>query len=216
MVAKKDGEIFREYRYFVFSSCKSSDSLPMWNYYTKNWKNYGYNISIDLETLDIPETFIKHESQVYYKNADKIKIIQSILDKYYKKYAAAAKNFEDDGRYKAIRDCVIELEAIRLFFKNECFAHEEEYKVIVAVPIKELKESKEARFIFTPQNGVLRPQVEIKFKSHNEFDEVIKSITISKFIDFELAKKGLKYFLLKENIKADKIRISCSKLPIRF
>lgn len=220
MKVKKEDGIYRAFRYFVFSTCKSSDSLPMWNYYTKDGKNYGYNIEIDVNDIAVPIGTELTYSPIIYLEAEKINKIKEILDTYYKKYIESKSNFNYENMYEAIQDCLRELERIRLCFKDECFKHEEEFRIIAMVPISFKSSSEEfkrgARYIFTPQNGVLRPQFEIKFNNHNESIIAINSITISPLVDFELAKKGLIYFFIQNEIKLDQSKIKKSKLPIRF
>ena len=114
-----------------FSKC--SDSLPMWNYYSKGNNYEGYNIGLNVDSFNhslktcyedlevstsiYPVIYDEKEQEDLIR-----KFIQEILHEYDSKY-------NDAIRYVVSNQLMM----WKLLFKNKCFEHEKEVRAIINV-----------------------------------------------------------------------------------
>ncbi len=129
-------------RIFVFSVSKKNDDLNQWRAYTQSPQGYclGLDFSTEfwkrqLDIIDVNNTNppLKGNSIVMfckclYSKEEKIKIIELILDSYFK--LSKEKNIDNQTLHRYfIEDYGI----INIFLKNENFAEESEYRLAVVL-----------------------------------------------------------------------------------
>lgn len=224
-----DGMTIEEtYRYFVLSASMNKDSLSMWKYYAKNGNYNGYNIGlfipalgdewIDRETSVIVETGLV----VYSSNEKQVKIhdfIEKLYDMWSKYKESALMNEKLVKEYKAW------IAYASLFFKNACFASEEEMRFVAAVPKSKLNEinyekedgTKRKMYDFRISNGVLIPFIRMPLFGWSDGENLITSrIGIAPCANFDLKKEGIIHFVQSLEYKFDQINIVESEIPVRF
>lgn len=133
-------------RQFVFCMSESSDSLNMWNYYSQSNNYQGYNIGVNikefLETLNkrselsIDPYFIYYGKVIYTEQEQKQEI---------QKFCDSLENESPLDQRKL--DLWEYITAYGLFYKDNAFKNEEEYRIVISVsedillsPTKEQKQ----------------------------------------------------------------------------
>lgn len=170
-----DIDIFKNQnlRQFVFCLSRSKDSLNMWNYYSHSNNYQGYNIGINIEeflktfesrsTLKIDPFFIYCGKVLYLPNSQKQEI-QHFCD------SLEAENSPQNIKILHLWDYIA---TYGLFYKNNAFKHEDEYRVVIVVSedilhssIKEQKNDNE--FIIKISDGELNFATKIGSENRGE------------------------------------------------
>lgn len=221
----KDGKLkYTKIRFYILSLSVKQDSLPMWNYYSKNSNNWGYNLEISKQ--QVIDKFFNVENihldlycgKIIYSDQKKKEFIKFRINEIYSLYLKQVKDYISknlDDELPMLRDEMISeiynfSTICRLFFKDEYFKHEEEYRFILKAD--SFVDDDTLKKTFSNLNGVIRPHVDLKFDNV----DFIKSITISPLVDYDLAQKGLEIFLEHNKGNSKNIRIKKSKINIRF
>ncbi|MFR1646694.1 DUF2971 domain-containing protein [Faecalibacillus intestinalis] len=191
-----------------FIACFSidKDNLPLWNYYSKSENKTGYNIEFDKEMLinNISNTFDKsiHGKVIYNSKQQRIRLTEIISDcnNCYKNHCRYDKEKDDcKTMYWDLLDWYC------LFYKNESFKSEEEYRIVVDMNnFKEPFKCKE----FRECNGFFIPYIKTYFEKN-----IIKSITISPTQKEKIVKNSIEQ--LTDCFDYDVI-VNNSKIPLRY
>lgn len=146
-----------EYDYYVCSFSKNSDSLAMWNYYSKSSKYEGYNIGFYAMIKENIESFFESKEAVadiypvIYENTAQKELIRALLLKMKELYS------QEQGT--SIRYVISnKLTEWRLVFKSDYFKHEEEVRIVVKVS----KKGSGIPLKFRNNAGYLIPYIELK------------------------------------------------------
>ncbi len=134
-----------------------SDSLQMWQYYSKSGNYEGYNIGIGLcHILDhIP---IMWAGKVFYQLNEQKKIIKQTILHIYENDTKDL--FEHKDKRYSVNLISSEIAYLGCFIKSNCFAGEEEVRVIVEIPDDPKERSKDFELGFT---GMLKmPTIEYR------------------------------------------------------
>lgn len=209
-------------RHFVFCASTERDSLNMWNYYVKGGNYQGYNIGFSVK--NIVESFSRitdHKVTLFYgpviynvkEQATMIKT--AIIEVDAKLHIALQKETDPVERDIIVQDyysdLLMRIEHLRLFFKNEAFSGEKEYRFVIRMPERSESSEGTLRAGYTVKKGVITPHCDIPFAKSG----VVKKITIAPMMENELAKAGLTRFLADHG-HSSKIEIEFSKIPIRY
>jgi len=214
---------FSRKRYYVFCASTAQDSLGMWNYYVKGGNYQGYNIGFGISqlldcfsTIENPEVDVFY-GQVIYREKDQINLLKDLILK-------ADQELEDKLRHVvgeedfSIREQEIKgevlnyIENYRLFFKDEVFSNEKEYRFILKLPLEYTPNAHDPILIgFDVKNGIFTPYCELSISK----EKTIDSIILSPMLESELAKQGLNRYLKLKGYN-NKITIGQSKVPIRY
>ncbi len=189
-----------------FSS--DSDSLAMWNYYSKTGHYEGYNIGLAVNTLKSNSGFGKGYSlkliKVVYEAGEK----EKILDQIFVSLADSFKKEDDHGRKSILRSVQSAIDNLQFSFKNPCFAHEKEVRAVLRVP----KENKENEKIFErkfrQKNGFIIPYVEFPLKSG-----AVTEVTMAPLNREAVALKNTQDYLRSRGHNA---KVTVSQIPIRY
>lgn len=219
-----------ECRPFVCCFSKESDSLQMWQYYSKNGDYEGYNIGFNIsDLLNINPIFIRDGNVIYSEDEQKSLIKHAILTnfKYYSdNWEENSVFFKDKASY--LNYCVSQLYSdlakLSCFFKRSCFEGEKEVRVVIDTPIdrkyrNEIWISLEAGKTFLPINyrihhAMMVPYIEVKINPKSIKNITIGPITSSK--DEGLCKN---YEVIQEFVRdnlCQNVEIDRSSIPIRF
>ncbi|MEA5026968.1 MAG: DUF2971 domain-containing protein [Erysipelotrichaceae bacterium] len=214
---------FKTYRmrYYVFCATDLADSLGMWNYYVKGGNYQGYNLQISVnDFLDCFATITNPRIDVFYgkviyNEKEKVEILKNIILTIDAKLHNDLLNVQQDEDYdvanqEAQGELLTYLENFRLFFKDNSFSAEREYRFVIRVPL-EYENEDVLKTGYEMKSGIIVPFCELSIEKHN----TIGGITLSPMLEKELAENGLNRFL-KDNGYGDKIKPKQSKIPIRY
>lgn len=214
-------------RYFVLSTSFEKDSLNMWKYYAKNGSYDGYCIRLEKYALsdewDYRKTGVAvSDGKVLYYSDEKQEAIRNAVDKLYDIWCEYKVCLSLNQ--KIIDDYKSWISVASLFFKNECFFGEYEYRFIAAVPVNKLRYltydrngSAQKMYDFRLSNGVLTPYIKMPFNLFMK-DECwdIRSIGISPALNNTQKELGLKMFLQSLDYDLAKCDIYHSNIPLRY
>ena len=193
-----------EYRLYVICFCQEGDSLCMWEKYAGN---PGYALQFILGSMCFQEKCDIAISKVYYREEEKVKKV--------KEYILQA--FDVFQKHQKENDCVRTIQGTlqyfltvnRALFKNEKFASEQEYRVIVKLP--------------NPNEG---GEVKIKYRERSGSNDMIPYIELSAdsscltgvkicpaIIDPEEKKEAVSRLLSERKISAE---VSRSTISVQF
>lgn len=190
-------------RYFVLSCSKESDSLPMWNYYTRSIHAAGYNIHFDTEHL--LSQLEKHPAlsrlskrepllcrSVIYEEKQKRRDIQKLLEQFSIKWKNSRKSKED---LLQIMDKAFE--RMSLFYKDKAFSHEKEVRIVIvsdnwAIHGLSSQDRGEAIYRFRKVQDMQIPCLALDVL---EKGKAITGVTAGPALDKEMAVNGVEYML---------------------
>lgn len=213
------------YRTYTCSFSTKPNSLNMWNYYASSgegvsivfdhsWNMFEGSNKSEVNICEKLENGIMiYRELIVYKKEDKEKCIAELLNQLQQVYAEAKDNIEE------YRGCILyafknAVNHMRCFFKNESFACENEYRIVLKIPEDLLLPNEEKNDIAAKgqfkRGNILIPYVDYKFKK-----ESIKRIVVNPFIKekdsmFEL---GIQELLWQNQIES--VDIVGSGIPIR-
>ncbi len=207
-------------RYYIFCTSLAKDSLNMWNYYVKNGSFQGYRMEMTIENLldcflSLGKDVEIFYGKIIYNNNSKEKLIKkSIIDT-----ALKIQNISDSFDYQdndlaqqdIFGDLLYYLQNFRLFFKDNAFKNEKEFRFIIKLPLNHDLGKKQIRNGFSIKEGIFCPYCEVDINPENTID----SIMTAPMLDRPLSKLALKR-LLKENNYNENITLTQSNIPIRY
>lgn len=212
---KKEGyncSYYSEFDRYICCFSTEADSLPMWNYYSKNKKYMGYNIEFDLTELDddINQQNGKNINigyyAVIYKKGQQKKILKEFLLKLLK--SKPNQKMCQDTISEILSDCSI-------LFKHKCFKYEKEARMIIDVPknisedaLQENKINVKYRF----HDGLMIPYIELELAK-----KCVSGVNAGPLLWEENEKEHQKLILMKA-LKDNGYRenVNCSQLPVRY
>lgn len=209
---------FKECDTFICSFSEGSDSLAMWNYYSKNDQYEGYNLGIQFkEKSELSKSFLNLEVDaeiaLFRVIYDSNKIKECLGEFILKLFEKCDLKCEID-RYCIENDIRLASTILRYIVKNKAFKHEEECRFLINVA----KENCSDIIDFRAKKGILIPFINAEFEK-----KFLKRITIGPLIEKEIAQNTLEIFLKKNGYKLqydgstdDGIQIKSSEVPIRY
>lgn len=214
-------------RYFVFSTSVNYDSLSLWKYYAKGNRYNGYCIGLLMialsdEWIDRDTGVAIESGMVIYSSKEKQDIIYSAVEELYDMWCQY--KVSDEFNKKIARDFQSWVSITALFFKDECFKDEEEYRIIAVAPSEKLKSLSfdyngytEKMYDFRIVDGVLTPYIKMPFNFWN-YDECwpISSIGISPSMNYEQKKLDVEHFIKSFDYNFPCLNIYHSKIPLRY
>ena len=230
----------------VFVCCFSldNDSLPMWNYYTKEINNQGFNIEFSDKKL--VESLLRLNPGIdgcnfsfgtvdYSKdnNSEYSRIILTEIDRITKNWFSNLLNpkltEEEKGNKK--RDNFSELpiyfyngqtcsfgrsnvESFLYYIKRDYFNQEQEFRIVITVPKNLLSKLKEKEIY----KFRISNGALVPYLELKFSEEVVKSIMISPTVKSDLIELSIKDFLEYSNFNVQDFStfIKHSEIPVRF
>ena len=205
--------------YFLCCFSSNSDSLPMWNYYTKTTSKAGYNIQFAYRNL-YNAIFDLHASadeglwfegyKVMYSPEKQEEFLSKLL-----KYVLKVWQQETDDFI--IRVFLNYLNSVRFAFKHSAFEPEQELRFVIKMDDKfyrtvELAKNKKNKLInFYERDGIVVPYIEVPFCKRD-----IKAIKLSPLIKEESAIESVSLLLDKLGYNKRNIKIDNSDIPLRY
>lgn len=220
---------------YVCSFTINSDSIPMWNYYSKGSINDGYNIGFFLGEINYnkDELYSAVNTKVYkviYNRNKQKDIMKKFLNEIFLMYndkkidksigianqnlflLKKLKLLKKNGLENAIQT---ELTKFLLVFKSDYYEYEKECRVIVSIPkgtIEELKSQKVYDIKYRSNSGYIIPYIELKYPKY-----CFNSATIG-IRNCNEEEKGIQREVVKEmlNKNAYKANVQSSEAPVRY
>ena len=197
-----------EYQSYLCCFSTNWDSLPNWNYYSKDVSNRGYNVGFATDEL----TRAVATQGCYLLEFKKIQYGESVLKKQITELMLAVYQ----RRQELGKDGVLHVISSQLFewlltTKSDHFKHEQEVRAILKVPLMipaEVKKEKlETRY--RTINGYIVPYVELEFNK-----ECVSEITLGPLLDLNTALNGVKQ--LRDDRGYTHVKINASKIQLRY
>lgn len=223
----------KEKRYMIsFSTDK--DSLTLWSEFSGF---YGCCIEFEINKLrSIFDSFIENnhnkcfvEGKVIYDRSKQKELlinmfernINSIKDDYHIRNKIEINelfnNYEENNNEAIIKNLYYsllgELKYYALFFKDECFKNENEYRIVFVDD--GTKKTSSDELYFREKNGSIIPYIKMSL-SNKENVLPIKSILVGSKNNSDISIDGVKYFLKKYNYNLSEITVSKSKITLRY
>lgn len=178
---KKEGYIDSDLYLASFSA--NSDSLAMWNCYSKNSRSDGYSIGFDNPNLFSNYPVIL--SKVIYDKAEQMKVVHNVLDRLLRIYDSYIKNQDTStDTYRAVGEAFdFVFEDIGIFFKHSAFEVEKEVRVSIR---KSDVDEKSIVHKIREKEALLIPYLEMPFDK-----ALVKSVTISPTLADRPVRPGL-------------------------
>lgn len=202
---------------FVLSCSENRDSLAMWNYYSKNELNKGYNLGFNPNIF--PSSINRNRTNYIHMMSGKVEYNDENKEEYLKNNIL--KVYEIFKRKAATIEQVIDfikhmVNRKSLLFKSTHFEHENEYRFILTVSKKILNkenicENPEIKYHFREVNNIFTPYLVVPFEIECGFNP---TICIGPLIDKELARSGLCDFLRTK--EGERPFVTHSSIPIRY
>ncbi len=197
---------------FILSFSLNHDDLSMWNYYTKDIDNAGYNIEFNYEKLlnSIKanwsgKNIAIRSGKVIYNHDRQKEILESLVSDYSLLYA------EHPEQEKIILQSFnMILRYLSVFFKAPAFANEAEYRIVISHfdSIRELGDGEEFNIFHRTSKSLFIPYIKVAFSQNSVF-----SVNISPVISDTLHYNGIKSFLKENNY--NNVEIHKSKISLR-
>lgn len=222
---EKDNVMFVKSRHFLFCLCKDFDSLHMWNYYIHNGNYQGYNIGIKL--YDFLKSFDAERND----NNDPIRFycgdVLYSKGKQEKEIEALCKTIEkmkiNEGKTPIATQIAMGylweyIECYGLFYKDESFSYEKEYRIVIQFELplaggsisSYFKENRRGiDYNFFERNGVLVPFLSVPLSK-----TAVKQITIAPIMENRIASLSMDEFI--EANGYNDVKVKQSEIPIRF
>ncbi|MFP5180136.1 DUF2971 domain-containing protein [Bacillus altitudinis] len=205
--------------YYSLSFSTNPDSNLLWANYSHN---DGYSITFKYKELydelikeTIPESpsskkpkFVPIGSKVIYKESEQKWLLSKLLNEVLNRFKVKANEPNYDVNSDGfIINAVGVLEWYSLFFKDECFSQEEEFRIALLY----LDNSDANVYECRKSNGTFIPYVEINFNRDS-----VKGVTIGPKNNMDINREGLLKFLLKQDYDLTKVNINKSEIPYRY
>lgn len=229
---------------FVCCFSMKQDELAMWNYYTKDVYNQGYNIGFDYKGLMISllqknpildgcrfsfgkvDYCIKTDTYVDKMHDYSFKVMEETLATLARTLSDSKVEKVDQGDNRKYDISVVKYYGnepmfrsfptmdVIYFMKRPCFSTEAEFRVVIQVPDKILKQLKDnGKYKYRISNGLLIPYLELEFDISD-----VTGITLSPTINGDLAERSIKDYCAYCDIDVSCFQegINKSVIPLRF
>ncbi len=198
--------------YFVLSFSKCQDSITMWSEFgNKTGYNIGFRSDEIIARIEEAAEIAYHGLVVYDTKKQK-QLIRKNLCSYLPDLLrmplneileAGSRSRQDPSYLKACRKFQKMAEVYAMFFKQDGFAEEQEYRFI-------FKRQKDTAVHFRPKDGFMLPYIEIPLSEGNL---PIQEIMVAPQNHIDLAKSGMEYMLHTKGYSAD---VTLSNIKLRY
>ena len=198
------------YDTYVTSFSEADDALAMWNYYSKGSRYEGINIGIHtqvlMDSLELngnAEGKLKvHALKVIYDDARQREMITTFVEELFSKYESGD---ESSVRYHVSTM----LSSLKMLFKDKCFEHEKEVRVVVQIFEKY---KSEIPVKYRTYAGYIIPYIELPFDKG-----AVCQLTTGPMVCTE-QQKELQQSVISEMMESHDYNVSvkCSEIPVRY
>ena len=203
--------------YYVISFCLDNDSALMWSQYS-NYVGYCMKFNFRELVTSFDAKYIYHGKVLYTREEQYAcveKMIDIALDERSDILKIPSKNDEGKIEKKQLIEFIDRIVYIclyyNMFFKNECFSGENEYRIIFPAvhDNKEVALEDHTKQNFRVKNEILIPYIKETMKNLDS----LKAVLIGPKNNSDIAEKGLKCFFRNQKMN---IEIQKTKIPLRY
>lgn len=203
---RNEKEIWYRTEYYIASFSTDSDNIALWNYYTKS-DITGYNLEFFPSTFD--STNLVAKGKVCYDNELQKQLLKEIILNCNEKYANSVNEKEN-----IVLDLYENLIIYSLFFKDNLYKVENEYRIIMSV---HNVSNEEKECCYRQKNGLIIPYINFSFKEKaknytKNGRKLINHIKISPINQGEITKYGLERLKSTSNIPIGDISFSSASM----
>lgn len=181
-----ESNVWGRQEYYVASFSTDKDSLALWNYYTKS-DTTGYNICFK------DYAFCDHsvaQGKICYNRIEQKQMLKDTILKYNKKYNNAPNN----EKKNIIRELFYNFIIYSLFFKNEKYMIENEYRIVM--PVCNSSTDEEENCYYRHKKGLIIPYIKfdlnkLKNNATQHLGQIIDKIKISPLNQGNITKYGV-------------------------
>ncbi len=198
--------------YYVLSFSVEADSITLWSEFGNNT---GYNLEFKSgELLDMIRRTrkISYHGLLIYSRKTQRDIIRELLTRGIPESLGstfddiiknAAKDRDDEVFKKYCRQFKKAISIYAVFFKQEEFSAEKEYRVV-------LKETSDSEVLFREKDGFLLPYIRIPLRKAHE---AVNRITVAPQNHIDLAKEGMQLYAKQLGYSAE---VCLSRINLRY
>lgn len=195
---------------YICSFSKNKDSLAMWNYYSKGNKYEGFNIGFSSHAVDESLWNYLEEKEadfhiypIIYKKSEQKKLVFDFLNA-----ILSHKSILEKDMKIVLNNVAEQLTLWELIFKEECFQHEEEVRIIVDVAKRDTNIAIKYRI----NAGFIIPYIELKLHKHSVLDVSFGPLQYSDH------QKNHQLTVMKEMLNqcGYHTNVVCSEIPVRY
>lgn len=201
---------------FVYqcSFSTDSDSLCLWNYYTRGNSIQGYNLEFDPSTIfsSIEKAGKYHVNmgKVIYSRDKQLKVLREAACLFFELHKNSVTKERPIPEQKMFAILAHGLYLLGHFFKPQCFEIENEFRITLAKSF-DLEDSENDEVNFFNRDGVMIPYKDICFEAG-----ALKSICISPTMNGTRAKDGALILSRKKFGQITRADIKSSRIPVRY
>lgn len=190
---------------YVLSMSENQDSLTLWGNYAEG---NGYSIAFEANTLindiydELNNFYIVYGRVVYSRKAQIKLLLDFLVNAFEFIYGLKPDINELESGLPALFKST--LVSYSIFFKNEAFEAEEEFRIVATIEDK-------AKVNFRSSNGVIIPYI------YPEFEKIpVKEIIIGPKNNSDIAKGGVEFYLERLEYDLNTIKVIKSNVPLRY
>ena len=198
--------------YFVLSFSNRRDSITMWSEFgSRTGYNIGFKSKQIIERI-LEDNKIDYHGFVIYNSEEQKRIVKRILSSglseemnmtFSKILELGARDRNDEVYKKACRKFQKMTAVYAMFFKNEAFREEQEYRFV-------FKKQRDTEVLFREKDGFMIPYIKIQLSKE---PLPVKEIVVAPQNHIDLAKKGMEYMMLQ---KGYEVEVSLSNIKLRY
>lgn len=203
-----DGDILWAEHIFVSSFSKDPDNLILWNYYTKNADNIGYNITFQNDTFEMNPPFFKYiYGEIIYNKKTQEELLDNLIIQYNNFYKSNKSDIQSNIKIKRefIKQFIDIVELYNIFFKHPKYKDEKEYRWA----IYDIKNYAGLGPKYRIHKGIFIPYIEIPFEKNQ-----VLQVGVCPTTNKELLKQSINLFLLSKGYEHTHTWVS--SIPIRY
>lgn len=198
--------------YFVLSFSNRRDSITMWSEFgSRTGYNIGFKSKQIIERI-LEDNKIDYHGFVIYNSEEQKRIVKRILSSglseemnmtFSEILELGARDRNDEIYKKACRKFQKMTAVYAMFFKNEAFREEQEYRFV-------FKKQRDTEVLFREKDGFMIPYIKIQLSKE---PLPVKEIVVAPQNHIDLAKKGMEYMMLQ---KGYEVEVSLSNIKLRY
>ncbi|MDD3239292.1 MAG: DUF2971 domain-containing protein [Lachnospira sp.] len=198
--------------YFVLSFSNRRDSITMWSEFgSRTGYNIGFKSKQIIERI-LEDNKIDYHGFVIYNSEEQKRIVKRILSSglseemnmtFSEILELGARDRNDEVYKKACRKFQKMTAVYAMFFKNEAFREEQEYRFV-------FKKQRDTEVLFREKDGFMIPYIKIQLSKE---PLPVKEIVVAPQNHIDLAKKGMEYMMLQ---KGYEVEVSLSNIKLRY
>ena len=215
------------FQVFQCSFSLDSDSLCLWNYYTRADRIQGYNLGFDPKLLleGIKRSnlagLILSMGKVEYSKKKQSEVLRKIANLFFDKYKSVQPCDPTISLTNTLHLLISKIFILGQYFKRECFSVENEFRIILEAAIdstgrffayRHLSDDKQPHINFFSRSGIIIPYIDLSFSP-----DALKCIRLSPTLDKACATSA--FALSRKNFSAQinsMDKIINSEIPVRY